>query len=286
MRRVVRWLAYAAGAILFLLLVAAAWIWLASERIYNRLYVAGAERLPAIGAAQRAEGARLTRVLGCFDCHGPGLRGKLMFDEPQVARVWAPNLTLLAAEATDAQLAQAIRQGIGHDGRALWIMPSGLFSRLSSAEVAAVVAAIRTLPRGGAVQPDIEIGALGRLGIATGKFRPAPSLISDFASHTPYYVGRAHEAGRSLAGKICAECHAPDLRGGQPGFKRTPPDLIVAGAYGRDDFRRLMRTGRPPDGRDLGVMRVAAVGGLSALRDDEIDALHDYLVARAERLGT
>ena len=32
--------------------------------------------------------------------------------------LYAPNLTLVAAKATDEQLDQAIRQGIGHDGRA------------------------------------------------------------------------------------------------------------------------------------------------------------------------
>jgi hypothetical protein len=46
-----------------------------------------------------------------------------------------------------------------------------------------------------------------------------------------------------------------------------------------------MRTGRPPDGRDLGVMRSAALAGLSSLKDEEILAIHDYLQARAERLG-
>ena len=45
-----------------------------------------------------------------------------------------------------------------------------------------------------------------------------------------------------------------------------------------------MRTGRPPDGRDLGLMRIVSEQGLHALRDDEISAIHGYLKARAERM--
>jgi mono/diheme cytochrome c family protein len=283
MRRIVRWLGYGAAVIAALAVLGAGWVWGASAYALHRTYDAAAERLPVLDAAQLAEGSRLIRVLGCVDCHGDGLRGRLMFDEPKVARLWAPNLTLVAAEASDAQLAQAIRQGIGRDGRALWIMPSGLFSRLSPQEVAAVVGAIRALPRGGAAQPRLELGPLGRIGIATGKFRPAPALLADFRTREPFYVDRAHEPGRLLAGKICADCHAPDLKGGQPGFARTPPDLAIAAGYSRDEFRRLMRTGRSSSGRDLGAMRQAAEKGLQALRDDEIDALHAYLTARAER---
>jgi hypothetical protein len=122
-----------------------------------------------------------------------------MFDDPLVAKVWAPNLTLVAATAGDAQLAAAIRQGIGRDGRALWIMPSALFSRLSPEKLASVVAAVRELPRGGSPKPDIGIGPLGRIGIATGKFRPAPALIDEFRARAPFYLGPAHEAGRRLA---------------------------------------------------------------------------------------
>jgi mono/diheme cytochrome c family protein len=285
MRHIARWAAYCLGAVVILALLAAGWVWAASARAYHRTYSPVPETLPRLSAAQFAEGPRLIRVLGCIDCHGDGLRGKLMFSEPNVARVWAPNLTLIAATASDAQLAQAIHQGIGRDGRGLWIMPSGLFSRLSPEEVAAVIAAIRQLPRGGSVQPGVQLGPLGRIGIATGKFRPAPATLADFRAREPYYVDRAHEPGRRLAGKICGDCHAPDLTGGQPGFARTPPDLAIAGGYGLEAFRRLMRTGRPPGGRDLGVMRVVAETGLHALRDDEIDALHAYLVARAERLA-
>ena len=284
MRRLARWLGYGLGTAAILALLAIAGIWLASSHIYSRSYTPRPEPLPMLTAAERAEGPRLARVLGCVECHGPDLRGKMMFDAPNVVKVWSPNLTLIAARASDAQLAQAIRQGVGQDGHSLWIMPSGLYSRLSPREVAALVAAIRQAPRGGTVQPDIELRPLARMGIALGKHRSAPATLADFQAREPFYAGREHEWGRQLSRKICADCHAPDLTGNQPGFEKVPPDLRLAGGYGAEEFTRLMRTGRPPDGRDLGLMRVVSEQGLHALRDDEISAIHGYLKARAERM--
>jgi hypothetical protein len=47
-----------------------------------------------------------------------------------------------------------------------------------------------------------------------------------------------------------------------------------------------MRTGRPPDGRDLGLMTTVGKNDFSHLTDAEIDALYAYLTARAKRLGS
>ena len=284
MRKLLRWLGYGLAGIAGLLLVAIAWILFASSRELNRAYAATPERLGRPSAAQLADAPRQARVLGCISCHGAGLRGNRMFDEPGVATVWAPNLTRLAAGASDQQLAQAIRQGIGADGRGLWIMPSGLFSRLSDGEVAALIAYIRSLPRGGEVTPALSVGPLGRFGIAMGKFRPATATVEDFRIREPYDLGPGHGAGRRIAAIACAECHGPDLSGGTPGPDTVAPGLAVAGAYELDQFRVLMRTGRPPSGRDLGLMARVARQDFSHLTDAEIAALYDYLRARAERV--
>lgn len=76
----------------------------------------------------------------------------------------------------------------------------------------------------------------------------------------------------------CAECHGPDLKGNEGGA----PDLIVAGAYSRDDFERLMTTGEPPDGRKLPMMGGVSRGRFSQMTPQERDALYAYLKARAE----
>ena len=284
MRKLLRWLGYGMAGIVGLAVVAAAWIWFASSREMGRAYAATPERLARLTPAQLADAPRQARVLGCFSCHGEGLLGDKMFEEPGVATVWAPNLTELAARASDQQLARAIRQGIGADGRPLWIMPSPQYSRLTDEEVAALVAVIRAQPRGGEATPPVRVGPLGRVGIATGGFRSAPALIEEYRVSQPYDLGPRHAAGRHIAEVNCAECHGADLGGGVAGPGVATPGLAVVGAYDLAQFRALMRTGRPPSGRDLGLMGRVSRNDFSHLTDAEIAQLHGYLRARAERV--
>jgi mono/diheme cytochrome c family protein len=163
-------------------------------------------------------------------------------------------------------------------------MPSGLFSRLSDGEVAALIAYVRSQPRGGARMPEIHVGPLGRLGIALGRFEPAPATLERFRTTYPIDVGAEHRAGRRIAATACAECHGSELGGGAPGPDATAPDLAVAAAYDLPQFRTLMRTGVPPGGRDLGLMRRVARQDFSHLSDEEVAQLHAYLRARAEHM--
>ena len=284
LRKALRWFGFALAGLLVLLLLLAAWIWFASSRELARGWEARAERLAPPTAAQLADGPRLARALGCISCHGEGLRGRIMLDIPNVFQIWSPNLTLVAARASDQQLAAAIRQGIGVDGRGLVAMPSPQYSRLTDAEVAALIAVIRAQPRGGHTTPATALGPFGRIAFALGSVETGPRLMEEFRLAQPYDLGPAYAAGRHLSAIACAECHGADLAGDGPGGGGGAPGLAIAGAYDLEQFRALMRAGRPPDGRDLGLMREVALANFSHLTDEEIAALHAYLAARAERV--
>ncbi len=285
MRKALRWAGIGLAGLIALLIVAAIVIFAWSELILRRDYSAAPETLPALAAAEKAQGPKLARVLGCLSCHGQGLKGKVMFDAPGVAKVFAPNITEVAAKASDQQLAAGIRQGIGHDGRGLFIMPSPQYSRLTDKETAALIGWIRTLPRAEGQTRGLSAGPIGRLGLVIGSFRPAPDLVAEYGTQVPIALGPEHEAARHLTATACAECHGPALMGGSAGPDQKAPDLRVAAGYDAAQFRTLMRTGRPPTGKDLGLMTVVSRDDFSHLTDAEIDALHAYLVARAKRLG-
>jgi cytochrome c553 len=286
MRKALSWLGAILATILVLLLLAAAAIWFASGRMLGRSHAAAAERLPQPGAAQLADAGRQARVLGCTNCHGRALQGGLVFDGQPFATVWAPNLTELAPRVGDQQLAQAIRQGIGHDGRALFIMPSDQYSRLSDREVAALIAFVRHAPRSGGSVPAIRWGPIGRFAVAMGQIRPVMATVGDYRLRQPYDTGPGEAAGRRLAATVCAACHGPDLTGGAAdGGGNPPPDLAIAGGYDLAQFRTLMRTGVPPGGRDLGLMKEVALRDFSSFSAEEVGQLHAYLRARAERVG-
>jgi mono/diheme cytochrome c family protein len=120
--------------------------------------------------------------------------------------------------------------------------------------------------------------------VATGGLEPAPARLETFRVHEPFDPGPAFAAGRHLAAITCADCHGADLSGGQPTPDEAAPALVIAGAYSLDQFRTLLRTGRPADGHRLAMMGDVARGDLSHPTDAEIASLHAYLQARAERV--
>lgn len=278
-----RWVGYLVAAVVLLALLAAAWIWLASSLALSGKFDGRAERLVKPTPAQLADGPRQLKVMGCISCHGEGLRGDLLFSEAGVATIHAPNLTLIAAKASDQQLARALRQGIGIDGRPLFAMPSAQYSRMTDAEVAAIIGAIRALPVGGKQVPPVSVGVKGRIGIALGKFRSQPELIAHYRDNMPADLGPAFARGRHLAMINCSECHGPTFAGSQVKPGVNSPDLIVAGGYDLPEFKRLMRTGVPTGNRKLGMMGDIARADFSHMTDDEIEAIHAYLVERANR---
>jgi cytochrome c553 len=227
-------------------------------------------------------GERLARVLGCRGCHRDDLTGDSWIDEPRLAILFTSNLSREVPRYTDEQLARAIRQGVRHDGSQLWTMPSELFTHIAASDMSALIAWLRTVPPTGPERPRIVIGPEGRRGIAAGELRTTPEEVRRArAVGSPALDGR-HEWARYIIRATCSECHGLDLRGRrEEEGPRGPPDLVVAGAYTRDQFRRLMRTGRPPDGRDLGLMARVARGRYAYFTDREVDAIHDYLAARA-----
>ena len=283
MARILRWTGYLLGGLLVLFLLAAAAIWIGSTYKLSAAPEPQPSQLDQPTPAQLADAPRQLRVLGCASCHGDKLQGEIFVDEPAVAKIYAPNLTLVAATASDEQLDQAIRQGIGHEGRPLLIMPSEGYQFMTGAEVAALIAAIRSMPKVGKAQPAASVGPLGRLGLATGKFRTAPKLVSDFRAEPLADFGPQFARGRHIVEVNCAECHGPQLTGQEVEPGTISPDLTIAGAYDLEQFKTMLRTGVSPGKKDIGMMGDVARSDFKHLKDDEIADIHAYLVERARR---
>ena len=235
-------------------------------------------------ASQFADGPRQLHVLGCLSCHGKGLQGDVFLDEAGVGKIYAPNLTLVAAKSTDQQLEQAIRQGVGHDGRPLLIMPSEGYQFMTDSEVAAVIAAVRALPRGGTETPRAKVGPMGRVGLVLGKFRTGPELVRTFRENQTPDFGPQFAAGRQIVRVNCAECHGPQLHGQEVEPGVVSPDMQIAGAYDLDQFKTLLRKGVPPSGKDIGIMGRVARRDFKYMTDAEIADVHAYLAERARRI--
>jgi mono/diheme cytochrome c family protein len=288
MRAVVKWTVRAVLVLFALVVIAAVGVYAATQPMLARRYAFAPQALAANPAeADVSSGAKLVQLFGCKDCHGASLRGQLLYDIPMVARLSAPNLTLVAKTYSDQQIAEMVRSGVRADGTELVGMPSQALSRLTDPEIAAVIAYVRSLPAGGTQPPDKQLRLVGRVLLLMGKVPTTPSLVAKYAAHPLPDFGPATAAGRGIA-RACSECHGPDLSGDDG------PDLRIAAAYDLPAFTRLLRTGIALDGRPVrptgligedksgpGLMaQVARERRGFGLSDEEIAALHAYLQAR------
>lgn len=278
-----RWVGYAVAVLAGIAVIAALIVYLMSERVLAHSPKPQPLHLAKPTAAQLPQGQHLLRVLGCQGCHGAKLEGQNFIDDAMLAKLYAPNLTALATNATDAQLDRAIRQGIGVDGRALIIMPSQSYQFLSDAEAGAIIAAVRAMPKTGHQQPARSVGPIGRVGLVTGKFFTIPQLAAKYRAAPLPDFGPSFARGRHLVETKCSECHGADLKGQElePGVVSS--DLAIVGAYDLEQFKTLLRTGVPPSKKKLGLMAEVSRLDFSHYNDDEIAAIHAYLVERANR---
>jgi cytochrome c553 len=277
MKRLLRWMVIGVGSVGILLVVAYVVIYVLSEQALRRKY-----RVPPVALSvpndpeSIKEGQRLAAVRGCMPgCHGRNGEGAVMFDQPMIARITAPNLSAAAKRYSEKELAAIIRHGVRPDGRSMLVMPSETYAALTEQDLGRIIAFLKSLPEVPGLPPSISAWPMGRLGLAMGKFKMAAQHIAE-ASPAPPPASETAKQGRYLAQTICSECHGTSLHGdSNPSF--TSPDLRMTSAYSPEAFARLMRTGVAIGDRTLGVMTTQSKNNLSHLTDAEIAALYGYL---------
>jgi hypothetical protein len=139
-------------------------------------------------------------------------------------RIVAPNLTpdpeTGAGRWSDDQLARAIREGIGHDGRALFpIMPYKHYHSMSDEDLASVVVYLRSVPPVHHPLPATEIMFPVKYLIRSAP-QPVSAPVADVGSadQLKYGTHLADQAG-------CIDCHTPQVRG------QNAPDMDFAGGF-------------------------------------------------------
>jgi mono/diheme cytochrome c family protein len=243
---------------------------------------------------------------GCKYCHSPHdwkaadmpyLPGMEFSGEEEPyadlpGKIIAPNITpdkeTGAGNWTDDMLARAIREGVGHDGRALFpLMPYVNFRDLSDEDVASIVVYLRSVPAVHHELPKTEIIFPVKYlirGVPQPLEAPVPDIPPD--ANSPKY--QAHMA--KIAG--CADCHTPSVQGedvkgmalaggeafrGPWGYVATAnitPDDTGIRNYTEDTFLQVLRTG-VVNGQHLSpVMPVMAY---QSLNDTDLKAIYNYL---------
>ena len=255
--------------------------------------------------ARLARGEYLVNaVMGCVGCHSEQDLGKPgappMANRRGAGLVWAltdtpwlvaPNITpdkeTGAGNWSDDTLARAIREGIGHDGRALFpIMPYQSFRAMSDEDLASVVVYIRSLPpirnQLPATQIPFPLNFLVK-NVPEPLTGPVPAAdLSTPVARGAYLVRMG----------TCADCHTPQEKGKQiagldfaGGFVLKGPTGTVASAnitpdpsgisyYDENLFIRAMHEGR------VGARTLNATMPwtfFSRMTDDDLRAVYAYL---------
>lgn len=229
-------------------------------------------------AASIERGRYIARTRGCFGCHGQQLEGNNFDDQwDWPARAVAPNLAKYARESDAATLEAAIRQGIGANGRAFISMPSYNFARLTDADTAALIAFLRSAPVVEHALPSPKIGWRARWDLVFG----GETHYEDWADAVPQLridpeSLPARARGEYLGMTMCNECHGLDLRGANL-YGAPTPDLAMVGAIEREEFERIVRTGRGLGDRHLGLMTLVASDRFPVLTDSDVDNLYLHL---------
>lgn len=279
MKTVLKWFGRGVLAVFLLLVVAAGVVYALSERMIRQTYdvPAAAIAIPTDSAAI-AEGERLARTRGCYSgCHGEAAEGGLFIEDRLLGSIDAPDLTRAARALTDEQLVRVIRHGVRADGSSVFVMPSADFYHLTDDDLGAIVAFLRSLPPTDGPDTSVRLGPLGRLLFVMGEFQPAAAAIEHDAPRVDPGDGSDPSlVGEYLARTACAECHGRNFEG-SPGPPEATPNLRTTAAYTPEQFRTLMRTGEPLDGRDLRLMDHVSVRRFSYFTDAEIDGLYAFL---------
>lgn len=231
-------------------------------------------------AAALARGQHIARTRGCFGCHGQQLEGRVFTDEwDWVDRAVAPNLAAYAQQHDPAVLERAVRQGVGHDGKALWSMPSYNWVHLSDQDTADLIAFLRSAPSIKKSLPEGQLGWQARWLLANGDEEHMAAWASKVP---PLLLGPDDDAalvrGEYLAMTTCNECHGFDLRGANVESDIATPDLALVTAYSWDQFNRLLDEGLPKDDRpSLGLMTVVARDRFAYFTPQERTELYAFL---------
>jgi mono/diheme cytochrome c family protein len=281
MRKVLKWVGIVIGSLIALVVVAAAGLNFSSNARLNKSYDIQPESVSIPGdAAGIAEGEHIARVY-CAGCHGDDFGGKIFFNDPALAVVYAPNLTPgeggAGAYFTDEDWVRAIRHGVDPEGKPLFIMPSNDFYHFSDEDLGQLIGFLKSTSPVDNVTPERQTGFMGGIIMGVGGFGnviTAETIDHDGPRPEAPQVGISAAYGKYMVDTIgCYTCHGAELAGGNNPEPGAPPgpNLTPAGALGswsEADFINVMRT------RSSDYMPYES---FAKLTDDELKAIWAYL---------
>ena len=241
----------------------------------------------------------------CFACHSdvdwkapwtPVLAGRkgggAKFPEedipfPLYSSNISPDPVTGAGNWTDEQLARAIREGIGHDGRRLFpVMPYMNYRVMSDEDLASIIVYLRSLPPVRNALPTTELPEPVKASLPPP--RPVSAPVPPVDSSNPIKRG-----AYLVALANCVECHTPvDVQGrplpgldfaggrilkgpwGEVASANITPDPSGISYYDQKLFLQVLHTGHV---RTRKLNPIMLSGYYRNMTDEDINAIYAYL---------
>ena len=290
MRRSIKIVVIAAAgllAIVLLLALLAGWL---SERKRTRvieLTVAPVAFVSDEAALKR--GKYLYDSRGCMECHGADGGGREVVNDPGGMFVKSPNISpgpgSVVKGYTETEWVRTIRHGVSAKKHPLFLMPSGDYNRMTDADLASLVAYVRSLPPVSGGDAVIRFPPLVKALYAFGAIKDDVEVINHALPPTVAIAESISVEHGGYVANLCKGCHGDGFSGGKiPG---TPPDWPPAANLtpggdsamlryeNAEKFSAMLRTGKRPDGS--AVSAVMPFATLKNLNDTDAGALYLFL---------
>jgi mono/diheme cytochrome c family protein len=242
-------------------------------------------------------------LAGCESCHSPkdwkthgapnlpgmALAGQVIPIPELPGRIVAPNITpdpeTGGGHWSDDEIARAIREGIGHDGRTIFpMMPYAAYRQISDEDVASMVVYLRSVPPVHNPLPPTKVNFPVNY-LVRGAPEPVTEPVSGPDPADPV------KRGKYLTSIGCG-CHTPTDQGtpirgleyaggdaligpwGEVTSANITPDSSGIGYYDENQFIQTIRTGYVKARKLNSIM---PFGEFTNLTDDDLKAIFAYL---------
>jgi mono/diheme cytochrome c family protein len=240
-------------------------------------------------AASLERGRYLFSSRGCAECHGANGGGREFINDGKSMVVKSPNISngpgSVVVNYSAVDWVRTIRHGVKPNGRPVFIMPSEDYNRLTDADVGALIAYAKQLPRANGSGLQAKVPALVKTLYAAGVIQDAAEKIDHrlpSAAPVPASVSREHGA---YVANMCIGCHGEHLSGGKvpggppdwpPAANLTPGEGSAMPRYANaEQFVAMLRSGKRPDGS--AIDKAMPFESLGALNDVDAQALYLHL---------
>jgi mono/diheme cytochrome c family protein len=285
----------AVGALGAMLAATVAYALLQAEHKQHRqvaLHIASLQLPEDSASLDRGRYLYLSR--GCIDCHGSNGAGRVLIDDGKGMKVRGPNISQGAATVANYRVddwVRIIRHGVKPSGEPALIMPSEDYNRLSNADLAAMIAFLKTLPSAQGGPAIIELPLLVRALYGLGIVKDAAEKIDHSLPPSPPVPADTSVTNGAYVAAMCIGCHGPGYSGGKiPG---TPPEWPAASNLTpgpgsamsnyrtAEQFVAMMHSGKRPDGS--AVSQVMPFTALKQMNETDLLALYSFLQTLAPK---